>query len=140
MAIKIAFPSQGKEFFKGQTGAYTLVGKISFSPQLQTRLNANLGVGSPFQIFWDNMLLQGMEPYIPMLTGALVRSGITNTVVGQGMLTWRTPYARKQFFEGRQPGENQTGILRGRLWAQRAANDKMGEWEESAQKWIENNV
>lgn len=140
MAINIDFPKQGKEFFKDGTSIYTLVGKISFSPELENRLNANLGVGSPFQKFWDNMLLNGMEPYIPMLTGALVHSGKINTVLGQGMLTWRTPYARPQYFMGREAGVSQNGPLRGRLWGERASNDKMAEWENSAQDWLDTHI
>lgn len=140
MAIKINFPSNGKEFFRESVGGYTLVGKIQFSPDGGADLDAKLGIGSPFQKFWDNMLLTGMEPYIPMLTGALSRSGRINTVLGQGMLTWSTPYARRQYFSGREPGESQTGPLRGQLWAQRAANDKLSEWTNNAQRWITTNI
>ena len=140
MAIKIDFPKQGEEFFHETTGIYTLVGSISFSPQLESRLNASLGVGSPFQKFWDNMLLDGMEPYIPMLTGALIRSGKINTVLGQGLLMWNTPYARRHYFKGREPGTSQNGPLRGLQWGQRAANDKMSEWEASAQEWVDTHI
>lgn len=111
MEIKVP---RGKEvFYKDGSTHYTLVGEIQFNPSLANRLNSRLGIGSSFQKFWDNMLLTDMEQYIPKLTGTLINSGILNTVIGSGYLTWRTPYARRQYYEGRQPGEAKRALLEG---------------------------
>lgn len=110
--------------------------EIRFDPGLGARLDSTFGIGSDFQKFWDNMVMTGMEPYVPLLTGVLVSSAPLNTVLGNGEIIYRTPYARRQYFEGRMPGESQTGALRGRLWAERAKNDLMPTWTANAQAWL----
>lgn len=82
-------------------------------------------------------MLTDMEPYISKLTGALINSGILNTVIGSGYLVWRTPYARRQYYEGREPGTSQEGVLRGRLWGLRSMNDLMPQWTRAAQLFID---
>jgi hypothetical protein len=71
------------------------------------------------QIFIDSEVLRLSEPYIPLLTGTLIRSGILGTEFGSGKVQWITPYARRQYYAGRAPGESKTGPLRGCKWFER---------------------
>lgn len=71
----------------------------------------------------DNVILQTCDPYIPFDTGMLRDSGHINTVIGSGIVRYRTPYARKQYYENRG-GDG----LRGKLWFERAKADHIDDW------------
>jgi len=70
------------------------------------------------QRFVDSEVLRRSEPYIPLLTGTLIKSGILGTDVGSGEVSWIAPYARKNYYSARKPG-SQTGPLRGPHWFER---------------------
>jgi hypothetical protein len=74
---------------------------------------------SKAQTFVDGAVLHYSEPFIPLLTGTLIRTGILGTDVGSGKVQWIAPYARQQDYRGRSPGVSQTGPLRGRFWFER---------------------
>lgn len=75
----------------------------------------------------DSEVLRRCDPLIPLDTGMLKKSGITNTVIGSGIVTYATPYARKQYYEN--AGRGRQGIskknthnykcLRGSYWFER---------------------
>lgn len=70
------------------------------------------------QKFVDSEVLRLSEPYIPLLTGTLIRTGILGTDIGSGAVKWIAPYARRQYYSRRKPG-SQTGPLRGPYWFER---------------------
>jgi hypothetical protein len=70
------------------------------------------------QIFVDTEVLRRSEPYTPLLTGSLIKSGILGTVPGEGEVAWIVPYAKRQYFSKRKPG-SATGPLRGPRWFDR---------------------
>jgi hypothetical protein len=70
------------------------------------------------QKFVDSEVLRGCEPYIPLLTGVLIMSGILGTEVGSGTVSWITPYARKRYYTPRKT-PSETGPLRGPFWFER---------------------
>ena len=74
---------------------------------------------SKAQMFMDSEVLRRCEPYTPMLTGSLIKSGILGTTIGSGKVSWIAPYARRQYYMGRLPGTSLQGPLRGRLWFER---------------------
>ncbi len=74
---------------------------------------------SEAQKFVDSEVLRHSEPFTPLLTGTLIKSGILGTVIGSGTVSWITPYARWQYYRGRRPGTQQAGPLRGRYWFER---------------------
>lgn len=74
---------------------------------------------SEAQTFVDSEVLRLSEPFIPLLTSMLVKSGILGTDVGSGTVQWIAPYAKQQYYRGRQPGRSQTGPLRGAFWFER---------------------
>lgn len=50
------------------------------------------------QKWLDNEVLKDSTPYVPMLTGALFKSGTLGTVAGSGTVQWIAPYARYQYY------------------------------------------
>jgi hypothetical protein len=76
------------------------------------------GQYSAAQKFVDSEVLRLCEPYIPLLTGVLIMSGILGTDVGSGTVSWITPYARKRYYTPRKTAST-TGPLRGPFWFER---------------------
>lgn len=70
------------------------------------------------QKFLDNEILRQSEPYIPLLTGTLIKTGWLGTDLGSGRVEWIAPYARAQYYSPRKPGST-TGKLRGPFWFER---------------------
>ena len=50
------------------------------------------------QIAIDSMILSDSNYFVPVKTSTLEKSSIINTVLGKGLLVWRTPYAKKQYY------------------------------------------
>lgn len=69
------------------------------------------------QQFIDSEVLRLTDPYIPFDSGALKKSGTQNTKIGSGEVVYKTPYARKQYFENKGSG------LRGKKWFERSKAD-----------------
>lgn len=88
-----------------------LVWNTNFQPKWQ-------GQYTNSQKFVDSEVLRLSEPYTPLLTGTLIKTGILGTYVGSGLVQWIAPYARKQYYSPRKPG-SQTGPLRGPFWFER---------------------
>lgn len=65
------------------------------------------------QVYIDSEIIKRSEPYVPMKTGSLKRSGITGTRVGTGIIKYTAPYAKPQYFAGKASGQ------RGRKWVKR---------------------
>jgi hypothetical protein len=70
------------------------------------------------QKFVDSEVLRLSEPFIPLRTGMLIKSGILGTQVGSGEVKWIAPYARYQYYAKRKPGSD-TEPLRGPFWFHR---------------------
>ncbi len=72
------------------------------------------------QQYIDAEVLKKCQPYVPMDTGELIRSGIRNTKIGSGEVIYDTPYARHWYYINAQfQGADQ----RGRLWFERMKQD-----------------
>jgi hypothetical protein len=56
------------------------------------------------QIFIDSEVLRLSEPFTPLLTGTLIKSGILGTDIGSGKVQWIAPYSKSQYYHGRLPG------------------------------------
>lgn len=75
------------------------------------------------QRFLDQEVIRTCAPYIPFDTGALESSGERSTKIGSGVVTWNTPYAKKQYYDGSSKG------LRGARWFDRAKADHEEDWK-----------
>ena len=73
---------------------------------------------SDAQKFVDSEVLRLSEPFTPLLTSMLIKSGTLGTDIGSGTVQWIAPYAKAQYYGHRQPG-SQTGPLRGPQWFER---------------------
>lgn len=51
----------------------------------------------------DSLVLQDSNYFVPLKTGTLQKSGIINTRLGSGEVVWRTPYARRLYYEYKKP-------------------------------------
>jgi hypothetical protein len=73
---------------------------------------------SDAQKYCDSEVLRLSEPYTPLLTGMLIKSGTLGTDIGSGTVQWIAPYSRRQYYSARKPG-SMTGPLRGPYWFER---------------------
>lgn len=92
-------------------GKAQLTWNTNFSPKWNGQYNRA-------QKFVDSEILRLSEPFIPMETGMLIKSGILGTEIGSGLVKWIAPYARRQYY---MPGKvgRETGPLRGPQWFER---------------------
>lgn len=97
--------------FTGKNGKAQLVWNTNFQPKWQRRYSAS-------QIFVDSEVLRLSEPFIPLRTGTLIKTGILGTDIGSGEVKWIAPYAKAQYYSARKPGR-ETGPLRGGQWFER---------------------
>ena len=90
-------------------------GSVSFdlAAELEGLINSRLNSA---QYYLDSEVLRRSAPYVPYLTGRLLESGYSSTVIGSGLVTYNTPYAKKQYYSGRTPGSSTFGPLRGKDW------------------------
>ena len=105
MSTKIDQPKDIK------SGSASLVFKTNFSKKWSEKYSAA-------QKHVDSEVLRLSEPFTPLLTGTLIKSGSLGTDIGSGEVQWVAPYARAQYYAKRKPG-SQTGPLRGPQWFQR---------------------
>jgi hypothetical protein len=98
--------------FVNANGKAELKWKADFAPKWTRRY-------SVVQRFVDSEVLRLSEPFIPFLTGTLIKTGILGTDVGSGLVQWIAPYSKRQYYKGRAPGTSSFGPLRGRLWFER---------------------
>ena len=100
-------------------------GKIIITPAGKAELTFNSGFRqkwqgqySDAQKFVDSEVERLSEPFTPLRTGMLIKSGILGTNIGSGLVQWIAPYAKAQYYGHRKPG-SLTGPLRGPQWFER---------------------
>jgi hypothetical protein len=119
MAPKIEKPRNKSYTTKGGSKSH-LTWSTAFQPKWG-------GQYSRAQMFVDSEVLRTSEPFIPLLSGTMIKSGILGTDIGSGLVKWTTPYARRQYYSTRKPG-SQTGPLRGPKWFERAKQVHKRNW------------
>ena len=77
------------------------------------------GIFHRAQWFVDNEVLRLSEPFIPIKTGTLVKSGILGTEIGSGLVRWIAPYSAAQYYMTNRKTKSETGPLRGSFWFER---------------------
>ena len=90
---------------------------------------------SQAQKFVDSEVLRQCEPYTPLLTGTLIKTGILGTDIGSGTVQWIASYARAQYYSPRKPG-SLTGPLRGPFWFARMKEVRGSEIVTGAKKLV----
>lgn len=79
------------------------------------------GQYSQAQIFVDTQVLALSEPYIPMQTMTLIKSGNEGNSVGSGEVSWTAPYAKIQYYNTSE--SRSYDPLRGGRWFERMKAD-----------------
>lgn len=70
--------------------------------------------GGLVQRYIDSEVLRLCEPYVPMQSGSLIRSGLTGTRLGSGEVEYKSPYARYLYY-----GKLMVGRQTRRAWAKK---------------------
>ena len=107
-------------------------------------ININVSaVADKVQKAWEKGLhdlsaevLDDCNLYCKELTGALIRSSYNYSRLYDGELIWRTPYARRQYWEimtARKPGTTWK-------WCETAKSNYTEKWRKSAQRLLEVNL
>lgn len=79
-----------------------------------------LDKGGKVQQFIDSEVLRKCQPYVPMHTGALIRTGLDKTKIGSGEVKYRTPYARRWYY---REAQFSGAPRRGTYWFERMKNE-----------------
>lgn len=93
------------------------------------------------QIRLDQQVITDSNFYCPLKTGTLQKSAIINTVLGSGLVKWRTPYApyaRRQYYgvgfdRSKDPNPNACA-----KWFEAAKARKLKDWEKLVNDTIKN--
>ena len=107
---------------------------ITFDPNFSQNAEKNF---DECQKYIDSEVLRLSDPYVPMQTGMLKKSGISGTVIGSGEVEYIAPYGRKQYYENAgmgKEGMNRGGGLRGKEWFERMKADHKDEILEGLKK------
>ena len=110
----------------GPSGKAELSWNTNFRPKWQRRYSAA-------QKFVDSEVLRDCEPYTPLRTSMLIKSGTLGTVIGSGLVQWIAPYARYQYYLRRKT-KSETGPLRGSFWFERAKATHKQRWIAGARR------
>lgn len=103
---------------------------ITFDPNFKQRAEKNF---EQAQKYVDSEVLRHTDPYVPMLTGSLKKSGFSGTVVGSGVVRYTAPYAERQYYNNAGHGAEGTNAsggvrgLRGKFWFERMKADHKDE-------------
>ena len=86
----------------------------------------------------DQQVITDSNFYCPLKTGTLQKSAVINTVLGSGLVKWRTPYARAQYYginfdRSKDPNPNACA-----KWFEAAKARKMKDWEKSVNDTVKN--
>lgn len=108
--------SKGRMDFVCNFSADSLIKELGLEP------------GGRVQTVVDEEFLRGVQPYVPMDTGALIDSGHTHTVVGSGEIVYDCDDKARRLYYGEMDwnwsnGGVQEGGLRGPYWAERYAQN-----------------
>lgn len=117
-------------------GGITFTVKGNFDTQAaKARISAAIHKA---QIKLDQQVITDSNFYCPLKTGTLQKSAIINTVLGSGLVVWRTPYARRQYYgvkfdRSRDPNPNACA-----KWFEAAKTRKSKDWEKLVNDTVKN--
>ncbi len=107
-------------------GSVTFTVKANFNEQtVKTRFAKAIKLA---QMKLDQQVITDSNYYCPLKTGALQKSAQINTVIGSGLVVWRTPYARAQYYgvnfdRSKDPNPNACA-----KWFEAAKSRKLEAW------------
>lgn len=87
------------------------------------------------QQWLDNEVLKDCDPYVPMRTGNLVRSGQRGTRLGSGQVVYNAPYAAKCYY-GNFKFSKDKHPQATRQWFEKAKASCRNKWISGVQKMM----
>lgn len=108
--------------------------KLEFKPAEVLLKARRLDGGA--ELFLANEVERSCDPYIPVQTGTLKNTKRIIQTANGTALKYTQPYARRQYYNGREPGGSNYGPLRGRYWFERAKTDHRSEWLRSTAAYV----
>ena len=90
------------------------------------------------QIKLDAQVLTDSNYYCPLKTGTLQKSGIINTVLGSGLVVWKTPYARRQYYGVNFDHSKSANPNACAKWFEAAKARKVKQWEKLVNDTVKN--
>lgn len=80
------------------------------------------------QMVLDQQVMTDSNYYVPIKTHTLEASSAINTVIGSGLVVWKTPYARRQYYgigfdHSKQLNPNATA-----RWFEAAKSRRLAQW------------
>lgn len=102
----------------GEIFTFTL--KTVYMDEPEIIKSRGIDKGGKVQQFIDSEVLRRCQPYVPMDTGEIIRSGIRETKIGSGEVKYYTPYARKWYY---REAKFQGAPKRGTYWFERMKNE-----------------
>ena len=107
-------------------GGITFTVKGNFDTQAaKTRISAAIHKA---QMKLDAQVLADSNFYCPLKEGVLQKSGIIHTVIGSGLVKWRTPYAHSQYHRLDFDHSQQKNPNACAKWFEAAKARKMEQW------------
>lgn len=91
------------------------------------------GIGEG-QMVLDQQVLKDSNYYIPKDQGYLEQSAILNSKIGEGEIIWRTPYARRLYYNPQYNFSTDRNPNARGLWFEEAKAAKRKEWIDLAEK------
>lgn len=90
------------------------------------------------QMKLDTQVIADSNYYCPLKTGTLQKSAIINTVIGSGLVKYKTPYARRQYYgvefdRSKDPNPNACA-----KWFESAKARKLKDWEKLVNDTVKN--
>ena len=83
----------------------------------------------------DAVVLADSNFFVPIKTGTLQKSGIINTRIGSGEVTWRTPYARRLYYEYKKPA-HQANPNACAKWFEAAKARRLEKWTRLVNEYV----
>lgn len=80
------------------------------------------------QAILDEQILKDSNYYAPLDTSELINSSLRMSLIGQGVLTWATPYARRLYYNPQYNFQKDRNPNAGGLWFERAKASHLNEW------------
>lgn len=83
----------------------------------------------------DNEVLKDCDPYVPMRSGDLVRSGQRGTVIGSGKVVYAAPHAAAQYkhFPNKSKAKHPQAVM---AWFEAAKSVNKDKWVKGARKVV----
>lgn len=88
------------------------------------------------QFLFDSEILKDCNQYVPMDQQVLERSSISASKLGEGLLVWSTPYARRLYFGTEYNFSTDKNPKAGPFWFEKAKSAHLRDWKRLLERAI----